>query len=104
VVAAVGGVFGLIATLQWNNAKTACGSTFPVSCSESVAANADRNASVRAGTVADVLIGVGGAAIVTGVTLALLSPAPASRASSATLTLAPELGPGMNGFLLQGTF
>jgi len=104
VVVAVGGVFGLIATLQWNNAKTACGGTFPLSCSEPVAANADRSASIRAGTVADVLIGVGGVAVVTGVTLALLSPTAPPRAATATLTLAPQLGPGMNGVLLRGTF
>lgn len=104
VVAAVGGVFGLIATLQWNNAKTACGSTFPLSCSEPVAANADRSASIRAGTVADVLVGVGGVAVVTGVTLALLSPTSTPRSATAAWTLAPQAGPGMSGFVLRGSF
>jgi hypothetical protein len=105
VVGGVGAVFGLVATLQWNAAKNACGSTFPQSCAQIPAANADRTASLRAGYVADVLLAVGGAAVVTGISLVLLAPTPGQvPTASAGLSVAPSVGPGSGGLTLRGRF
>jgi hypothetical protein len=105
VFVGVGSVFGLVATLQWTNAKNACGPDFPLYCSQPSAANADRAATVRAATAADALLIVGGVAVVTGVSLVILSPTASSGGtSSANLKLTPSLGAGGGGLMLGGAF
>ena len=105
VVTGVGAIFGMIATLQWGSAKSACGNLFPETCTEPNAANADRSASVRAGTAADVLLAVGGAAVVTGVALVILAPTPGpAGATSASLSLGPSGGRDGGGLILGGAF
>jgi len=105
VLGGVGAVFGLVATLEWTAAKNACGPTFPQTCSQIPAANTDRSASLRAGYVADVLLGVGGAAVITGIALVLLAPTPTpTQPASASLSLAPSVGFGSGGLTLQGQF
>ncbi len=108
---AAGAAAGLVATLEWSAAKNACGPTFPVHCSDGTTATSNRSATVVAGAVADVALGLGAVAVVTGAVLVLLPPPPSSRegvsprgAPSARLTLAPQFGPTAGGFLLRGTF
>ena len=64
------------------------------------------SATITSSTVADIALGLGGVAFVTGVVMVVLAPPPgrATSASSATLRVAPQLGPGANGLLLQGSF
>lgn len=95
---AVGGASGLVAFLEWDAAKTACGPSFPAKCANPSIGSSDRSATLVASTVADVTLGVGAAALVTGAVLVLMAPESGSRA--ATLTLAP----GRSGLVLAGTF
>jgi hypothetical protein len=106
ILGGLGAVFGLVATLEWTSAKNACGPGFPATCSEIPAANADRAASLRAGYVADVLLPLGGAALITGITLVLLAPTPVPTASTASthFSLTPSFGPGSYGLALHGAF
>jgi hypothetical protein len=104
VLLAGGAVAGLIATAEWSAAKTACGPAFPVSCINPATAGSDHSATLAASTVADIALGLGGVAVVTGVALVLLPPPEGEKgAASARLTLAPEVGPS-SGLLLRGSF
>jgi hypothetical protein len=100
---AVGGASGLVAALEWSAAKSACGAQFPVSCAQAATASSDRSATVAASTVADVALGVGGAALITGAVMVLLAPPPGA-VRSGSLTAVPQLGPNAGGILLQGRF
>jgi hypothetical protein len=100
-----GGVSALVATLEWNAAKNQCGPTFPVSCKNQAAANSDRSATAVTSTIADIALGAGAAALVTGAVLVIWAPAPGHDGTDAArLTLAPEVGPSASGLLLRGSF
>jgi hypothetical protein len=102
IALAGGAVAGLVATLEWSAAKDACGSKFPATCTNPSLASSDRSATVTAGTVADIALGVGGVALVTGAAMILLAPAPGSQTSG--LQLAPMIGPSATGLTLGGSF
>jgi hypothetical protein len=105
VLLAAGGASGLVATLKWGDAKDACGPTFPVSCANKSGAASDRSTALTTSTLADIGLAVGGVALVAGAVIVLTAPPPGPRdARSATLTLAPQVGPQANGVLLMGTF
>jgi hypothetical protein len=100
-----GGVSALVATLEWTAAKNQCGQTFPVSCKNQDAATSDRSATVVTSTIADIALGVGAAALVTGAVLVIWAPAPESGgAAAAKLTLSPIVGPSASGLTLGGSF
>jgi hypothetical protein len=103
---AVGGLSGLLATLDWSAAKNACGPTYPLSCRDQPTANSDHKSTEVAGAVADIALGVGAVALVTGGVM-ILWPAPEGDrvgAARPTLTVAPQVGAGTGGVLLRGSF
>jgi hypothetical protein len=102
---AVGAVSGLVAIGDWSSAKTACGGSFPTSCQNPSGASSDRGASVAAGTMADVTLGLGALALGTGALLFFTAP----RAGSTTpvrvgLALSPAVGPTSGGLVVRGVF
>jgi len=102
---AVGGVSGLLATLEWSSAKSACGPTFPVSCANLSAANSDRSTTMVASAVADVTLGLGAVAVITGAVLVLSAPPPRQGSTGAArLSVTPQFGPERGGVVLQGSF
>ncbi len=102
---AAGGVAGLVATLEWSAAKSACGPTVPVSCKDAATASSDRSATMTAGTIADIALGVGGVALVTGAILVLVAPSSAEAPPRAAwLSVTPRAGAGTTGLTLQGGF
>jgi hypothetical protein len=102
---AVGAVSGFLAVSEWSSAKEACGSDFPVSCKNPTMASTYRNESLVAAGFADVTLGLGAVALVTGAVMLLTSPAsPPAWHSAARVHLAPQLGPSSAGFVLGGTF
>jgi hypothetical protein len=109
-VGVAGVVAGLVATAEWSAAKTACGAkNFPATCANPAAASSDRSATVAASDVADIGIGLGAAALVTGIVMVVLAPPPdrGRPSTSGGLTVGPLVGGGAggaNGVLLQGSF
>jgi hypothetical protein len=101
---AVGGVSGLLATIDWNAAKNACGPTFPVACRDQSTASSDRSATVVAAAVADVALGVGAVALVTGGVLVLWPAPEGDDAAAARLSVTPQVGSGSGGLLFRGRF
>jgi hypothetical protein len=95
IVLAGGAVAGLVATLEWSAAKDACGSKFPATCTNPSLAASDRSATVTAGTVADIALGIGAAMV-------LLAPAPGAQTTGLRLT--PVIGPTTTGLMLGGSF
>jgi hypothetical protein len=102
IVLAGGAIAGLVATLEWSAAKDACGAKFPDACMNPSLASSDRSATVTAGTVADIALGVGGVALVTGAAMILLAPAPGAQ--TAGLRLTPVIGPTSTGLMVGGSF
>ena len=102
---AVGGAAAIAATLEWSAARHDCGSGYPATCADLGDASSARSATIAAGTVADLALVIGGAAVVTGAALVLLTPPPGQPgAPVGRLTLAPSLGPATTGVVLHGTF
>jgi hypothetical protein len=103
-VMAVGGVAGILAVAEWSSAKDACGTVnFPLRCNNPSQASSDRSTTLAAGAVADIGLGVGAVALVTGAVLVLLPPATNAGSSSARLVLSPAVG-SASGFTLHGSF
>jgi PEGA domain len=104
VVAGVGAVFGIMAASQASNAKSD-----PTLCPNKVCTPAGRkeidSASTKA-TISTIGVGVGAAAVATGVVLFLLSPSsPAEHPPSEAATrVTPLVGPGATGLSLAGSF
>lgn len=104
-VAGVGAVFGIMAASQASNAKSD-----PTLCPNKVCTPAGRKEIDSASTkamISTIGVGVGAAAIATGVVLFLLSPSssaehPPSEAASTRVT--PLLGPQATGLALSGSF
>jgi len=102
---AAGGVAGLVATLEWNAAKNACGTKFPTSCTNTNSANGDASATLAASTVADVALGLGAVGLVTGAVLVLTAPTPGPAGSgSARWFVVPQVGVGTGGLMFRGSF
>ena len=99
---AAGGVSGIVAVLEWSAAKNACGPTFPDSCRNQSAATSDRSATLVASAVADVALGVGAAALITGAVLVLTVPVGGAR--TGRLTVAPRMSANATGMVIGGTF
>lgn len=102
----LGGISGLLAALDWTAAKNACGSTFPVSCRDQTTANKDHNSTEIWAGVADVSLGLGAVALVTGGVMILWPPPEADEAGAKAprLTVGPQVGAGTGGFVLRGSF
>jgi len=103
-LAAAGGVSGLVAVLSWNSAKTACGTNFQTTCADIPTARSDRSAAVVAGTLADVTLGLGAAALITGAALVLSAPVNSGSATATGIRLAPDVGAGHGGLMVRGVF
>lgn len=100
-----GTIAGIVAAFEWSATKSDCGGSVS-SCTNANGASSAHSATITSSTVADIALGLGGVAFVTGVVMVVLAPPPgrATSASSATLRVAPQLGPGANGLVLQGSF
>lgn len=84
----LGTYFGLRASSKWSSAKDAC---VIDRCGPSSDAQKDKDDASSAGTISTIAFVVGGAALVTGVTLLVLSPS-SKGTSSARLRVVPGLG------------
>ena len=95
-----GGVFGALTLSQKSAQETAC----PSSCSASAHAQADsdHSAGMTDSVASTVAFIAGGALLATGVTLWLTRPV--SSSTSATLSLAPTVGPGGGTLVMFGRF
>jgi hypothetical protein len=100
----VGGTFGILASSAWSSAKSQCGGT-PTSCLPAgvTAATSDHSTAVTDATVSTVALAAGGALVVGGVILFLTGGHHGDGPTSA-FTLAPDLGRGQAGAILQGVF
>jgi hypothetical protein len=97
-VAAGGLVFGYLAMSKHSDAKNACSpGTLDMGCANFDAANSAENSAKTYGNVSTVLVGVGAAAIVTGVVLYLTAPSD-GPAEHASVQVAPTVTP--DGFAL----
>ena len=88
----VGGAFGLVASSQWSQAKSDCGS----GCSSTSGAQNERSSALGSATVSTVGFGVGGAALVTGAVLWFTAPSP--------VQVAPAVGDRSAGVVVVGRF
>jgi serine/threonine-protein kinase len=98
----LGGVFGGVASSQWNEALSYCNDEDTSDCTDE-AGPLSQDATTSA-TVSTVGFAVGGAAVATGVILWLTAPTPDAPAGDAAWRLTPALGPGIAGTSLHGTF
>jgi hypothetical protein len=93
-IAAGGAVLGYLASRKWSHVKALCGD--PAACTATGddldAARADQRSATSLGDLSTIALGVGGAAIVTGVIVYLTAPA-GGHAEHASLHLAPTLTP-----------
>ncbi len=93
----VGGAFGVMAGISWNQAKVDCGPGCPPgSKAQEGASDARRNA-----TISNIGFGAGGALLVAGVVLWLLAP---SKSPSGSARVTPLVGPNMGGISASGSW
>jgi hypothetical protein len=98
---AVGGVFGALSFSKWSSAQTACKTS--VACANHAQAMSDKNDAATNATVSTVGFVAGGLAVAAGVTLFLLAPGSGGNRGAA-VNVAPSIGPGSAGAVLQGVF
>jgi hypothetical protein len=104
---AVGAVFGVLTMSKWSSVKDACGPGGPSRCAatDPSAVTSDKNAAHSDGTLSTVAFIAGGVLVAAGATLFLLGGrSEAGAAPSASVSLAPAVGPGLAALGLQGAF
>jgi len=93
VVAAVGGVFGVLAIGAWGDAEDLCGADLTCdSDADTAAANTLADDARLRGNLSTVIIGVGAAAAITGVVLYLTAPSGSGEPAESAWNLAPTAG------------
>ena len=100
----VGAVFGLLTIHDWSSSKSECSTT---SCTNAnyQAAVSDHDRAETSSTIATAGFIAGGVLLATGVVAWLTSPSTgAESAPTASVRLAPALGPGLAGFAVTGRF
>jgi hypothetical protein len=94
----VGAVFGIVASSKWTSAKADCGTA----CGPNVPAQQEKSDAQSAATVSTVGF-IGGAALAAaGVAIYFTAPSPGRHAMA--LSIAPSVGQGTRGLLVQGSF
>jgi hypothetical protein len=92
-------VVGLLAKSKWEQAKTDCGP----SCAATSTAQSEADSAHSQATTANVLFGLGAAAVVTGVVLWLLAPSGNAGGATSSARVAPMLGPSTVGLAATGS-
>lgn len=105
VVLGVGAVFGVMAGGAFDEARELCGGDVE-DCRGDTAAAADKVDRARGSAlVANVAVGVGAAAVITGAVLYLTAPSsPRAVGPERATRLEPVLGPGQAGLVVRGRF
>jgi hypothetical protein len=98
----VGAVFGLLASSAWSSAKSACGGDIS-HCANVSAANSDKSTTNTDGTISTVGFIAGGVLAAGGAVL-FFTGHRAEAEPTASVAVAPTLGPGMGGILVRGSF
>jgi tetratricopeptide (TPR) repeat protein len=106
-ITGVGLFFGSQAMSKWNDAKNLCGGD-PDHCSASgddfTKAQDDQKSAKSNGTISTVLVGVGVAALATGVVLYLTAPAESAGPAEEAFQIVPTVGPDGVGMTAVGRF
>jgi tetratricopeptide (TPR) repeat protein len=90
VIAGAGAVFGVLAMSSWNEAKDLCDDDRTCSSDADAAKANDLAADTRLrGNVSTILLGIGGAAVVTGVILYLTAPSGSAHPAEHAFSLSP---------------
>lgn len=100
----VGAVAGAVADSKWHDSESECGTT--TQCPNHGQSVADHNTASSLAAVSTVTLIAGGAALAAGVTLFFVAPKATDEkpAQGLSLRVDPLLGPGVEGFRLEGRF
>jgi hypothetical protein len=99
----VGTVFGLLASAEWNSAKSACGGN-TTHCSNVAAASADRSTTQTDGTVSTTAFVAGGVLLLAGTVVFLTSGHHVVREPAPGVAILPDFGRGQGGVSIVGQF
>jgi hypothetical protein len=100
----VGGVTAALAHSKWHDSESECGT--PTQCPNHSQSVTDHNTALSLAAVSTVTLIAGGAALAAGVTLFFVAPKASDEKPEQGLSLRvdPLLGPGVEGFKLEGHF
>jgi len=93
----IGAVFGLRAASKWSDAQSNCK---PNECGAGSKAQTEKDDASSAGTISTIAFTIGAAALVTGITLFVISPASKTPPSTGSVRVAP----GWGGLVAVGRF
>ncbi len=98
----LGSAFGAIASSKWSSSHSECPAP---GCAQHAQAVADHDSASSAATVSTIGFVAGGVALAAGAILFFTAPSSnTATGSSVGVRVAPSVGPGSGGFLLQGVF
>jgi len=99
---ALGGVFGAIASSDWNSSQGECpmAGCFP----QHAQAVADHDSAKSAALVSTIGFVAGGVALAAGAVLFLTAPSGSASSSTVGVAVAPTVGPSSGGILVKGCF
>jgi hypothetical protein len=105
VALGVGAGFGIAASSSWSDSQSECKTSTVSGCTDHTSAVRDRSTALTDATVATVAFGVGAVAVGAAVALWFTAPrGPRNAVGVGSVRLAPIVGGGRSGVLLEGAF